>query len=142
MTLDATRRTSGARMLRTACLATAALLALNGAWMLIDAGSWFASVPGVDETGPLNAHFVHDVGAAYAASALALALAATRPVGGRALAAIALVFLGLHAVGHVADVLTGALDVHHLAIDFPAVGVPALVALWATLRLPQGEGRP
>ncbi|HWU12376.1 MAG TPA: hypothetical protein VN157_00020, partial [Caulobacter sp.] len=48
------------------------LLAINGAVMLLVPAWWYPRVPGVIETGPMNDHFVRDVGAAYLACALAL----------------------------------------------------------------------
>ena len=52
---------------------------LNGTWMLLVPGSWFDRMPGVAATGPYNEHFVRDVGSAYLAVGVALALAAREP---------------------------------------------------------------
>jgi hypothetical protein len=41
--------------------------------MLFDGATWYASVPGVVETGPYNPHFVQDIGAAFLVAGLALA---------------------------------------------------------------------
>jgi hypothetical protein len=38
--------------------------AANGLAMLFASSTWWASVPGVSDTGPFNPHFVQDVGAA------------------------------------------------------------------------------
>ena len=51
----------------------AALTALNGSMMLFAGPSWYASVPGVSETGPFNPHFVQDIGAPFLVAGLALA---------------------------------------------------------------------
>ena len=40
-------------------------LAANGLIMLAAPADWYAMVPGVAGTGPFNAHFVRDIGAAY-----------------------------------------------------------------------------
>src|SRR5262249_52922948 len=40
-------------------------LAANGTFMLVAPSAWYGLVPGVAATGPLNAHFVRDIGAAY-----------------------------------------------------------------------------
>ena len=38
----------------------------NGLWMLADPGHWYEHLPaGVPDTGPLNAHFVRDIGCAF-----------------------------------------------------------------------------
>jgi hypothetical protein len=129
------------RVLKIVALATAAILGLNGLWMVVDAGSWYALVPGVSDTGPINGHFVRDIGAAYLAAALSLGLSVNVRAGGRALAWAAFVFLGLHYAEHVADVMAARLPFEHLIGDIPAVGLPAIVALWAALALPKGDAR-
>ena len=48
------------------------LLAANGFLMLLDPAQWYAIVPGVPETGPLNPHFVRDIGAAYVVTGVAI----------------------------------------------------------------------
>jgi len=40
-------------------------LAANGLLVLFDPAGWYAVAPGVPETGPLNPHFVRDIGCAY-----------------------------------------------------------------------------
>ena len=38
----------------------------NGLWMIISASGWFANMPiAAQDTGPLNEHFVHDIGLVY-----------------------------------------------------------------------------
>lgn len=56
-----------------------ALIALaytaNGTHMLADPAGWHAAVPGVVASGPLNSHFVRDIGFAYLLSGIAGAMA-------------------------------------------------------------------
>ncbi len=40
-------------------------MVVNGGVMLVVPATWYALVPGVAGTGPLNAHFVRDIGGAY-----------------------------------------------------------------------------
>ena len=40
----------------------------NGLWMLTAPEAWYAAVPGVAMTGPLNHHFIQDIGLAFLAS--------------------------------------------------------------------------
>ena len=47
-------------------------LVANGLVMLTVPAIWYARVPGVVDTGPFNAHFVRDIGAAYLVCGLAL----------------------------------------------------------------------
>jgi hypothetical protein len=54
------------RRLIAAVLAT--LCVLNGSMMLWASPTWYARVPGASETGPYNAHFVEDIGAAFLVS--------------------------------------------------------------------------
>ncbi len=52
----------------------------NAAWMLVDPAGWYLYLPAaVPDTGPFNAHFVRDVGSAFAVMGLALAFGALRP---------------------------------------------------------------
>ena len=43
---------------------------LNGLMMLLAGAAWYASVPGVSETGPYNPHFIQDIGAAFLVAGL------------------------------------------------------------------------
>ena len=88
----------------------------------------------VPDTGPFNAHFVRDIGGAFAATGVALlwaraATAAARPDARRSPA----LFYVLHALIHVTDTLAGRLPASHWLIDVPGVYVPALVLVAVTL---------
>jgi len=106
----------------------------NAAWMLLDPAGWYATLPAaVPDTGPLNAHFVRDIGGAFAATGVALLWAAFRPGLRVPMLALASVFYVLHALIHVADTLAGRLPASHWLIDAPGVYVPALVMIAVTL---------
>jgi hypothetical protein len=94
---------------------------------------WFATVPGVAETGAFNAHFVRDIGAAYALCGLAFLVlaghAAARPY-----AISAVLFLGAHAAIHVGESVAGVHTLGHLLADLPAVVLLPLAAAWAAFR--------
>ena len=106
----------------------------NAAWMLLDPADWYATLPAaVPDTGPLNAHFVRDVGGAFAATGVALLWAAFRPRLRVPMLALASVFYVLHALIHVTDTLAGRLPASHWLIDAPGVYVPALVMIAITL---------
>ena len=111
---------------------TAVALAGNGVFMLIDPAAWYGAVPGVADTGPLNAHFVRDIGCAYAVaggSLAALALdARARPA-----AFAAGLFLALHALVHVFDAIHGAEGRAHWITDLALVAAPAVLVLWLAL---------
>jgi uncharacterized protein YjeT (DUF2065 family) len=109
------------------------LLALNGAFMLAAPAAWYQAVPGVTETGPLNPHFVRDIGAAYLATGAALAWYAAKAQA-RPAALIAAVFLSLHAFIHLADAVFGRETWAGLLRDFPGVFLPPLLAIWLAWR--------
>jgi AhpD family alkylhydroperoxidase len=119
----------------TALLALA--LFMNGVAMMGAPLSWYGFVPGVAAKGPFNEHFVSDIGVAYVAAAVSLALAVGRLE--RMAAAPAASFLCLHALIHLIP-LQGALRLTGIFICAPPeraallgeiVGVyaPAIVAL-------------
>ncbi len=97
----------------------------NGLWMLFGAPSWYAAV--ASDTGPLNVHFVRDIGAAFAAAGVALVWGAFAPALRGALATVAAVFLGLHAATHVLETLRGVHGVSPLELF--GVHLPALLVL-------------
>src|SRR5262249_41518098 len=101
------------------------LLAANGLFMLVDPARWYAMVPGVPETGPLNSHFVRDIGAAYAVTGVALVVLARDARAVPAALAGAL-FLTLHAFVHVADAIAGRLHTDHILSDLVTVFAPAV----------------
>ena len=101
----------------------------NGTCMMLVPESWWVAVPGVEETGAFNVHFVRDVGAAYLAAGLGLGWFALRPRE-RAAAIGGVTFLGLHAVFHLIDFGHG-----HGGGMAAVLGViaPALIAALAVL---------
>ena len=107
-------------------------LAANGFLMLVDPGTWYALVPGVPETGPLNPHFVRDIGCAYLVTGLALAALAFGD-GARPAAFAGALFLILHALVHVADAMSGRAHADHVLADLATVFAPAAIALWLVL---------
>ncbi|HLW69234.1 MAG TPA: hypothetical protein VKS22_01290 [Candidatus Binataceae bacterium] len=113
----------------TLTILVAALLALNGVAMIAAPAAWYASVPGVPGTGPLNTHFVRDIGCAYLVSGGALFWRALDERAWHAAMAGA-IFLILHALTHVWDTAAGRESVAGLMRDLPAVFIVALLALW------------
>ncbi len=119
--------------MRTAQTLLAATLALvlggNGVVMLVAGAWWYGVVPGVPLTGPFNAPFVKDIGAAYLVAGGALAAFAWRPARAWPALAAASAFLVLHAGVHVADALASPTCGHDLVRDLPGVFAPALISL-------------
>ena len=100
----------------------------NGVWMLLAPASWYHGLPaGVPDTGPLNVHFVRDIGAAFTTIGVGFCVAAPRPAYRRGVLLGATLFYVLHAVVHVADLFSGRLHHEHWLIDTPGVFLPAVI---------------
>ncbi len=105
----------------------------NAAWMLADPAGWYAGLPAaVPDTGPLNTHFVRDIGSAFAVMGAALVLAAVRPALRVPMLAAVSLFYVLHALVHVTDTIAGRLPPSHWTIDLPGVYVPAVIMIALT----------
>lgn len=100
----------------------------NGIWMLADPGHWYEGLPAaVPHYGPLNVHFVRDIGCAFVTVAVALIWAARRPEVRFPLVTVAALFLGAHALLHIHDTSRGIVESHHWLMDLPGVYLPAVV---------------
>jgi hypothetical protein len=114
----------------------------NAAWMLAAPADWYARLPAaVPDTGPLNAHFVRDVGSAFAMMGCALLAGALRPALRVPALALTALFYVLHALVHVADTLAGRLPPTHWAIDLPGVYLPAAVLVVLTAAAARSASR-
>lgn len=111
----------------------AVFLAANAASMLIAPLPWYDAVPGVVATGPFNAHFVRDIGAAYLVAAIGLGWFAWRPREGWPALTAGALFLTVHAAIHVYDAACGTRPLQDVMRDF--VGVYLTAALALTLAL-------
>jgi hypothetical protein len=106
-------------------LVLGALATFNGAMMLIAPEPWFLRAAA--DTGPLNLHFVRDVGAAYAASGLAALWAAHNAEWRAPLAACAALFQILHAAIHVSEATGGGPPIGRLLGETAVVFLPTLM---------------
>lgn len=77
-------------------------------------------------TGPLNEHFLSDVGAAYLTAGTALLLAAYIEKWRVPFAVSAVLFLGLHSLIHIAEMVTGQLGSIQIASDLVTVILPTV----------------
>ena len=102
----------------------AAMMAGNGIFMFVNPPAWYAAVPGVPDTGPLNLHFVRDIGIAYLTAGIALVWSELG-AGWRA-SALAGVFIGGHSLLHLGETIGGH---HHdvLLNEIAAVHLPAVL---------------
>jgi hypothetical protein len=112
--------------MRILAIILGALMAANGVFMFADPPSWYAAVPGVPDTGPLNLHFVRDIGIAFAVSGVAIIWGQFG--GGWQATALGAAFLALHSLLHIGETIMGH---HHdvLLNEVLAVHVPS----WLTV---------
>ena len=111
--------------------ATIAFLIGNGLFMLADPVSWYHSVPGVVDTGPLNTHFVRDIGVIYAIAGMAL-LWRLLDVRAWPAALAGASFLLIHAALHILELASG----HGHQVypgDIPGIYGVAVLAVWLAL---------
>ncbi len=115
----------------------AALGAANGAAMLAAPERWFWAIPGVANTGPVNLHFIKDVGMTYALMGVLLMIGAILPAHRAVLVSIVTAWYAAHALLHVYDISTGCLPPENWLTDLPGVFVAALLLMgltaWAIL---------
>lgn len=105
------------------------ILTGNGLLMLAAPEYWYHLIPTVPFTGPFNEHFVRDIGCAYLACGFAFIWLLRNPAAWPA-AAVASLFLMLHAVTHLWDGIAGRESLEHLISDIPAVFVVPVLAAW------------
>src|SRR5215472_13624284 len=111
-------------------------LVLNALLMLVVPAAWYAAVPGVTQSGPLNLHFVRDIGAAYLVAGAALCGFAATPKA-RPAAQAGAAFLALHALVHLWDAAAGREQIPQLLLDLVTVFLPAVLAAWIAWPLRQ-----
>jgi hypothetical protein len=93
------------------------LAAANGVFMLLATAAWYASVPGVPNTGPFNAHFIRDIGAAFLVAGGSLVWFA-RDARARPAALACAAFFVLHALVHLTDAITGRESIYQAVHAF------------------------
>ena len=119
--------------MRTFLLILAVYQGANGLLMLAAPGLWYDTVPGVHDTGPINSHFIRDIGLGFLAAAAALLVAMRAEVRVAALIP-ALVFLGGHAGLHAVEMITHGTSAGPALRDIALIIVPALLPLVALRR--------
>ena len=114
------------------CLATAALLGLlnltTGLFMLASPADWYLAAPGVTSTGPLNLHFVRDIGLTFVLLGSAMLVGIVRVAARPYLWSVAAIWLAGHALFHFWEVAVGICGPSALARDFLGVTLPAIIA--------------
>jgi hypothetical protein len=90
---------------------------INGLWMIAAPEAWYAAIPGVAATGPMNHHFIVDIGLAFAASGAGMMMALGTGARAATLALAGAAWPGLHGLFHIWLWVSGGLprDTHELA---------------------------
>lgn len=101
----------------------------NGLWMLASPGHWYVNLPAnVPGTGPLNEHFVRDIGCIFTLIGVVLAVAVFKPRLRLTALLFATGFYVAHALVHVFDSLRGLLPEGQWRYDLvPVYGTAALL---------------
>jgi hypothetical protein len=113
----------------------------NGLWMLWDPAHWYRTLPAaVPDFGPLNEHFVRDIGCAFTLLGVALVASAFVPRWRVGACVASTAFAGLHAMVHVIDTTRGLVGSEHWWIDFPGVYLPTVLLALLTWAVWRAEG--
>jgi hypothetical protein len=112
----------------------------NGLWMLAAPDAWYAAIPGVRETGPLNHHFIADVALAFIASGFGLVLGSTARRSAAAFAAAGAAWPVLHAVLHIWGWVMHGFPPTAALILSEGIGVVGIGALGAVLAWARQQG--
>ena len=105
----------------------------NGLWMIFSATSWYQYMPvAASDTGPMNAHFVHDVGLAFLLAGAGAIWCAYKMEGCFPIHLFTTLFIAGHAIIHVVEISIGDLPSSHWLIDFPLIFLPALILILIT----------
>jgi uncharacterized protein YjeT (DUF2065 family) len=110
-------------------------LCLNGLFMIADPRTWYEMVPGVVTTGFYNQHFIRDIGIVQLLLGVAFVAGCFRSDERLVLWGSATVWLIAHAILHLWEVAVGICGPSALLRDFPAVMLPALIGIVATISL-------
>jgi hypothetical protein len=113
---------------------------VNGVWMLASPAHWYINLPAdVPGSGPLNEHFVRDIGCIF----FLLGVALLASIWKRDLRVSAMVaaaaFSTAHALVHVYDQARGLFTPEHLGFDIGPVYVSTLLLVALTWKLWRDE---
>ena len=114
----------------------------NGALMLLAPGLWYTMVPGVIDTGPLNQHFIYDIGMAFVASGAMLVLGARAGRASAVLAGAGAAWPALHALIHIEGWITMGFPADPQVAFSDVVAVVGLAALGVALAWLRMKGEP
>lgn len=115
-------------------------LLANAAWMIASPGTWYARFPAdVPDTGPLNPHFVRDVGMAFATCGAGLLWCAANLRRSYPVHLLVTLFLAGHALQHAVEIAGGHLPADRWLDDIIPAFLPGI--LMVVLALPSVRRR-
>ncbi len=115
-------------MIKVVLRIVGAVMIANGVWMVARAIEWFFHIPAdMTATGEPNGHLIRDVGFAYIVFGAALSWCSFELQSRRPVFLMVTFFMVAHALGHLVEILIGALPASHWWIDFPLVFLPGLI---------------
>ena len=100
----------------------------NGLWMLVSPAGWYYYIPaGVPDFGPMNLHFIRDLGCMFAVWGIVMVWAGLIPRFRLPLVGTMTLWFSFHAMVHVFETATGFVGSEHWWVDFPLVYAPAIM---------------
>ncbi|HEY2774668.1 MAG TPA: hypothetical protein VGK20_11540 [Candidatus Binatia bacterium] len=109
---------------------------VNGLWMLASPLHWYLNLPAnVPASGPLNEHFVRDIGCIFTLLGLALVVSVWRRELRLPAMVAASAYSVAHALVHIADSLRGLFEPGHWRFDLGPVYIATIVLVACTARL-------
>ena len=104
---------------------------VNGLVMLVAPDQWYAMVPGVVQSGPMNHHFIADIGMAFLASGAGMLMAWRTGAAAAAFALAGATFPALNALIHVWEWIADGIpaDPQRMASDAILVMVVSFLGL-------------
>ena len=116
--------------MRIAAILIGVVMIANGIVMLVNPPMWYGAVPGVADTGPLNVHFVRDIGIAGGIAGAAIVWGAFR--GGWIATTVGAALLAAHSGLHIIETILGHHS-HVLGAELLTVHLPAWAAVTIAL---------
>ncbi|CAF1120898.1 unnamed protein product [Rotaria sordida] len=111
------------------CLIIASINILNGLWMIVAPEHWYYNLPaGVPEFGPVNVHFIRDIGCIFFLLGIGLIFAAFYLSYRLPLFTMNTGFYLLHMLVHVHEVVSGRIRLSMFWVDLPGVYIPAIIS--------------
>ncbi len=115
----------------------------NAAWMLADPVHWYLNLPAnVPGSGPLNEHFVRDIGCIFGLIGSALAIGVFKPAARFSALLVASGFYGAHTAVHIFDTARGLMEPAQWKIDAIPVYATTLLLVGLTVLMARTRREP